>query len=84
LDESQFPIIQEDRQKTYDLLVESATDWTQVRVPFIEFSELSSEISIDLEDCLGDKISAFDIAAFMIQEMAASKFSRKSPFISAI
>ena len=79
-----FPIIQEDRQKAYDLLVESATDWTQVRVPFIEFSELSSEISIDLEDCLGDKISAFDIAAFMIQEMAASKFSRKSPFISAI
>ena len=79
-----FPIIQEDRQKAYNLLVESATDWTQVRVPFIEFSELSSEISIDLEDCLGDKISAFDIAAFMIQEMAASKFSRKSPFISAI
>lgn len=79
-----FPIIQEDRQKAYDLLVESTTDWTQVRVPFIEFSELSSEISIDLEDCLGDKISAFDIAAFMIQEMAASKFSRKSPFISAI
>ncbi len=79
-----FPIIQEDRQKAYDLLVESATDWTQVRVPFIEFTELSSEISIHLEDCLGDKISAFDIAAFMIQEMAASKFSRKSPFISAI
>ena len=79
-----FPIIQEDRQKAYDFLVESKIDWTQVRVPFIEFTDVSSEISISLEDCLGDKISAFDIATFMIQEMEASKFSRKSPFISAI
>ncbi|QGK76419.1 NAD(P)-dependent oxidoreductase [Flavobacterium sp. SLB02] len=79
-----FPIIQEDRQKAYDFLVESKIEWTQVRVPFIEFTDVNSEISISLEDCLGDKISAFDIATFMIQEMEASKFSGKSPFISAI
>ena len=79
-----FPIIQEDRQKAYDFLVESKIEWTQVRVPFIEFTDVSSEISISVEDCLGDKISAFDIATFMIQEMATSKFSRKSPFISPI
>jgi putative NADH-flavin reductase len=79
-----FPIIQEDRQKAYNLLVESKIDWTQVRVPFIEFTNVSSEISISLEDCLGDKISAFDIAKFMIQEMSKSQFSKKSPFISAI
>lgn len=79
-----FPIIQEDRQKAYDFLVESKIEWTQVRVPLIEFTDVGSEISISLEDCLGDKISAFDIATFMIQEMEASKFSRKSPFISAI
>ncbi|MBF4486797.1 NAD(P)H-binding protein [Flavobacterium sp. CSZ] len=79
-----FPIIQEDRQKAYDFLVESKIERTQVRVPFIEFTDVNSEISISLEDCLGDKISAFDIATFMIQEMEASKFSGKSPFISAI
>lgn len=79
-----FPIIQQDRQKAYDFLVESNINWTQVRVPFIEFNDTSSEISVRLEDCPGDKISAIDIAKFMTQEMAASQFSRQSPFISAL
>ena len=79
-----FPIIQEDRQKAYDFLVKSNINWTQVRVPFIEFSDVNSDIAVNVEDCLGDKITAFDISKFMIQEMTASKFSRESPFISAI
>ena len=79
-----FPLIQEDRQKAYKLLEESTVSWTQVRVPFIEFTDNSSEIAISLEDCLGDKINAHDIAAFMIREMQESKYSRKSPFISAV
>ena len=79
-----FPIIQQDRQKAYDLLEQSKVNWTQVRVPFIEFADHSSELAIDPEDCVGDKISAYDIANFMIREMTESKFSRQSPFISAI
>ncbi|PIF31886.1 putative NADH-flavin reductase [Flavobacterium sp. 9] len=79
-----FPVIQEDRQKAYDLLVASTVNWTQVRVPFIEFNDLSGEISVSLEDCSGDKINANDIASFMISEMIESKYSKKSPFISAI
>ncbi|KQX11482.1 NAD(P)-dependent oxidoreductase [Flavobacterium sp. Root420] len=79
-----FPIIQEDRQKAYDFLIASDVNWTQVRVPFIEFMDESTEISVNLEDCLGDKISANDIVNFMITEMLESKYSRESPFISAI
>jgi putative NADH-flavin reductase len=79
-----FPIIQEDRQKAYVLLEESDVNWTQVRVPFIEFSNDSSEIAVDVEDCLGDKISAFDIAVFMTKEMVESNYSRQSPFIGAV
>lgn len=79
-----FPIIQEDRQKAYDFLIESDVNWTQIRVPFIEFTDLSSEIVVNVEDCLGDKISAINIAKFMIQEMNESKFSKQSPFISAV
>ncbi len=79
-----FPEIQKDRQFTYDLLVESKIDWTQVRVPLIVFSNESSEISVDLEDCAGDKISAFDISRFMIREMVESNYSKQSPFICAI
>jgi len=79
-----FPLIQEDRQKAYNFLAESDIGWTQVRVPFIEFRDLTAEISVNLEDCLGDKISAQNIAKFMIEEMIESKFSRQSPFISAV
>ena len=52
-----FPLIQEDRQKAYNFLVESNVNWTQVRVPFIEFTDESTEISVSLEDCLGDKLA---------------------------
>lgn len=79
-----FPEIQKDRQFTYDLLVDSKIDWTQVRVPLIIFSDESSKIAVNLEDCLGEKISAFDISKFMVKEMIESNCSRQSPFISAI
>lgn len=79
-----FPEIQTDRQLAYNLLVESNVDWTQVRVPLIVFSQDSSEIKVNLEDCLGDKITALDISKFIIQEMVVSNYNRQSPFISAI
>lgn len=79
-----FPIIQEDRQKAYNLLIESNVNWTQIRVPFIEFTDHETEISVSVEDCLGEKISAHDIARFMISEMVDSNFSRQSPFISTL
>ncbi|WPO79915.1 NAD(P)-dependent oxidoreductase [Flavobacterium sp. KACC 22761] len=79
-----FPEIQKDRQLTYDLLVDSVVDWTLVRVPFIEFTDEKAEISVDTQDCTGDKISARNIADFMIEEMVQNKFLRKAPFISAV
>ncbi|TDX13313.1 NAD(P)-dependent oxidoreductase [Flavobacterium sp. S87F.05.LMB.W.Kidney.N] len=78
-----FPSIQIDRQNTYNLLTESDVNWTQVRVPFIEFKNETNAIDVNLEDCLGDKITALDISDFMINEMVESQYSRKSPFISA-
>lgn len=77
-----YPVIQEDRQKTYDLLVNSNVDWTMVRVPFIEFTDVNSEIVANLEDCPGDKINAGDIATFMVNQIRDGEFIRKSPFIT--
>ncbi|MND87334.1 hypothetical protein D3C80_793300 [compost metagenome] len=79
-----FSKIQKDRQLTYDLLAESKIDWTQVRVPLIIFSDETAQISVNLEDCLGEKISAFDISKFIVKEMVESLYIRQSPFISAI
>ncbi|WP_456315066.1 NAD(P)-dependent oxidoreductase [Pseudomonas shirazensis] len=77
-----YPVIQEDHQKTYDFLVNSNVDWTLVRVPFIEFTETNSDIIVDLEDCPGDKINAGDIANFMAGQINDDIFIRKSPFIA--
>lgn len=77
-----FPEIQEDRQKAYNALVESNVNWTLVRVPFIEFDAVSARISVNLEDCLGERIAATDIARFMIEVFAKSIFIKQAPFIA--
>lgn len=77
-----FPVIQVDRQKTYNILVESNVNWTLVRVPFIEFTDVGAEVIVSLEDCLGDKINATDIASFMVNQIFDDEFVKKSPFIA--
>jgi putative NADH-flavin reductase len=79
-----FPVPHADRQKTYSLLSASELNWTLVRVPLIEFSELRGKIGVSLEDCPGDKISAADIAAFLVEQLSDDKFHRRSPFIANI
>jgi putative NADH-flavin reductase len=77
-----FPEIQEDRQKAYNALAESDVNWTLVRVPFIEFDAVSARISVNLEDCLGQRIAATDIALFMIEVFVESIFIKQAPFIA--
>ena len=79
-----FPEIQKDRQLAYDILTASTVQWTMVRVPLIEFTDRKTKIIADLKDCVGDKISASNIAAFMIEEMIQNEFWRESPLISAV
>ncbi|SKB99670.1 NAD(P)-dependent oxidoreductase [Dyadobacter psychrophilus] len=77
-----FPDIHADRQKSYALLLASEVSWTMVRVPFIEFVETKGEIKINLADSPGSKISAADIAYFLIAQLTDETYVRKAPFIS--
>lgn len=77
-----FPLIHADRQKAYSILSESDVNWTLVRVPLIEFTETRGKTIVDLEDCRGNKISAADIAAFLLDQLTDSTHARKSPFIT--
>lgn len=79
-----FPIIQEDRQHAYALLAATELDWTLVRVPLIEFTDATTEIIVNLEDCLGTKISAGNIATFLIAQLSDANFLKKSPFIANV
>ncbi|OEK04250.1 NAD(P)-dependent oxidoreductase [Roseivirga misakiensis] len=77
-----YPVPHADKQKSYAILAESSIDWTFVRVPLIDFDAAITPITINLENCIGDKISAASIAAFMIDQLTKDDFIRQAPFIS--
>jgi putative NADH-flavin reductase len=77
-----FPSIHNDRQKAYKILSASDLDWILVRVPFIEFTGDRAEVKADLEDSLGQIISAADIAGFLIDQLSDDTYLRQAPFIA--
>lgn len=79
-----FPISTADKQTEFDILSKSEVDWTLVRLPLIEQTDESGEIIVSLEDCLGDKISATDLAKFLIKQLSTDTFVRKAPFIASV
>lgn len=79
-----FPISTTDKQLEYDILVNSNIDWTLVRLPLIEQTDERNQVRVDLEDCPGDKISATDLAFFLIEQLSSKAFIKKSPFLSNI
>jgi putative NADH-flavin reductase len=78
-----FPLIQVDRQKAYQVMLASPLDWTLVRVPMIEFTDDAGNLKISVEDCLGTRITAGDIANFLVQQLTDHRFFRQAPFIAA-
>ncbi len=79
-----YPEIHADRQRTYSVLSASEAKWTLVRVPLIEFTDLTHETVVNLEDCKGSKISAADIAGFVVDQLLDETYVRKAPFISNV
>jgi putative NADH-flavin reductase len=76
-----FPDAVADRQKAYDILVESDIDWTMIRLPWIEQTDNRRGVIVDLYDCPGEKISTTDLADFMIGQMEDRTYLRKAPFL---
>ena len=77
-----YPEATADGQQEYTLLSDSDTQWTLVRLPLIEQTDTRSEISISLEDCLGEKISATSLAHFLINQLSDEQYIKKAPFIA--
>ncbi len=77
-----FPAIVADKQKEYSILSASNLDWTVVRLPMIEQSASIGSIKISATDCPGKKISATDLADFLIDQVSDVSYIRKSPFIA--
>ncbi|NMH29644.1 NAD(P)-dependent oxidoreductase [Flavobacterium silvaticum] len=76
-----YPETTLDKQKEFEVLSQSSVDWTLVRLPLIALTDQVTEIDASLEDCLGDSISAFNLALFLIRQLSDENYLRKAPFI---
>ncbi len=79
-----YPISTTNKQLEYEFLVHSEVDWTLVRLPMIEQTDQRGQVKVSLEDCEGDKISATDLADFLILQLTDTRFIRKAPFIATV
>ena len=77
-----YPETTNDRQVEFNILSNSEVSWTLVRLPLIVQTEQRSKIVVSLEDCLGDEISATDLAYFLIGQLSDNTYIRKAPFIA--
>lgn len=76
-----YPETTTDKQKEYELLLESNLDWTLVRLPLIHLTEEKFPTETNLTDCKGEGISATDLAEFLASQIEDSEYIRKSPFL---
>ncbi len=79
-----YPSTTADKQLEYKILSDSNIEWTLVRLPLIELTDVRGKVVISLEDCLGEKISATDLAHFLIAQLADDAYVRKAPFIGNV
>ncbi|HRP56544.1 NAD(P)H-binding protein [Agriterribacter sp.] len=71
------------KQSEFDILSNSNVDWTLVRLPLIEQTDETGQINVSLEDCPGDKISATDLAHFLVEQLSTDTLIKKAPFIAS-
>ena len=79
-----YPNSTADKQKEYDILSASNIDWTLVRLPLIEQTDEICDVQISLEDCVGDKISATNLANFLIVQLTDNQYVKQSSFLSNV
>ncbi|HEU5145937.1 MAG TPA: NAD(P)H-binding protein [Chryseosolibacter sp.] len=77
-----YPRSTRDKQLEYELLLESNLDWTLVRLPFIEETDIKKAISVSTSDCPGDRISATSLAVFLREQLNSTAYIKQSPFVS--
>lgn len=76
-----YPLTTADKQQEYEILKASNLDWTLVRLPLIEQTDAKNKTQTSLEDCFGDKISATDLAIFLIGQLTDKQFIKQAPFL---
>ncbi len=77
------PATVKDRQLTYEILSSSRINWTIIRCPTIEMSGKRKNIKVGMEDNPGFKVTAADLAYFIVEQIHSHEYLKKCPFISS-
>src|SRR5450755_2287471 len=77
-----YPKTTTDKQTEWEELKTSNLDWTLIRLPLIQLTEVKNEVVISLVDCPGEKISATSLAVFLVDQMEDKTYFKQSPFIA--
>lgn len=76
-----YPETTADKQLEYELLSESALEWTMVRLPLILMEQDPLPVATSLTDCGSGSIRAGDLARFIKEELENPKFRYCAPFL---
>lgn len=71
-----------DKQIEWEELSASGLDWTLVRLPLIDLTEIKTGIRVSLTDCPGEKINATSLAVFLVDQLNDTGYLKQSPFIA--
>ncbi len=76
-----YPLTTANKQTEYEMLQESPVQWTMVRLPLIEQTDVVGAIDTSLTDCRGSHIHASNLALFITEQLVDKRFIREAPFI---
>ncbi len=78
-----YPKTTADKQAEYQTLVDSQADWTLVRLPWIQLTEVGEDVKVSLEDCPGEAVSASALARFLVAQLSDDTYVRQAPFVAS-
>lgn len=70
-----------DWQKELDTLLSSDVEWTLVRLPMVVDEPPSGQVRVNLASSPGKKITGYDLANFVVAQLAEPTYVGKAPFI---
>ncbi|HLO58701.1 MAG TPA: NAD(P)H-binding protein [Bacteroidales bacterium] len=77
------PVKAKARQNVYEMLKASNLDWTIVRCPTIEMTLSRRKLFVELADAPGNKVSAADLAEFLVTQLKDETYYKKCPFVAS-
>lgn len=80
--EQTFPQFMADRRRELELLSASDLDWTYVRLPYVVPDPALGTVLVNLEHLPGPRITAEDLARFLIEQLESREYVRKAPFVA--